>query len=47
MINNSAADKRTGNETTPIIAVTKNAQTVNGSLVIVIPSVLRLRTVTI
>ncbi len=47
MINNNAADKRTGKETTPIIAVTKNAQIVNGRRVIDIPFVRRLITVTI
>jgi hypothetical protein len=34
-------------ETTPIIAVTKKAQIVNGNLVMDIPSVLKLITVTI
>ena len=46
IINNNAADKSTGNDTTPIIAVTKNAHTVRGSLVMVIPFVLRFKTVT-
>jgi hypothetical protein len=47
MISIKAADNKTGNETTPIIAVKKKHQIVNGSLVIDIPLVLRLRTVTI
>ncbi len=47
MISNKAADRRTGNETTPIIAVTKNAQIVNGNLVIDMPLVRRFKTVTI
>ena len=47
MINNKAADKRTGKEIRPIIAVTKNVHTVRGNLVIDIPFVLRLITVTI
>ena len=47
IINNKAADNKTGNETTPIIAVTKNAQIVSGNLVIDIPFVLRFITVTI
>ena len=47
MINNKAADNNTGKETTPIIAVTKNAQMVNGKRVIDMPLVLRLITVTI
>src|SRR5690606_35301715 len=46
MINNKAAESKTGNETTPTMAVINNAQTVIGSLVIDIPSVLRLITVT-
>ena len=46
-INNNAADKRTGNETTPIIAVIKNAHMVSGNLVILIPFVRRFKTVTI
>ena len=46
IIRSKAADKRTGNEITPIIAVTKKAQIVRGSLVIDIPLVLRLITVT-
>ena len=45
-INNNAAENKTGNETIPIIAVKKKVQTVNGSLVIVIPLVLMLITVT-
>ncbi len=47
MISIKAADKRTGKETTPIIAVTKSAQIVKGKRVIDIPFVLRLITVTI
>ena len=47
IINNKAADRSTGKETTPIIAVIKNAQIVNGSRVIVIPFVRRFKTVTI
>ena len=47
IINNNAADKSTGKEITPMMAVTKNAQMVNGNLVIDIPFVLRLMTVTI
>ena len=47
IINKSAADSKTGKETTPIIAVTKNAQIVKGSLLILMPFVLRLITVTI
>ena len=46
IISNKAADNNTGKETTPIIAVTKNAQIVRGSLVIDIPLVLKLITVT-
>jgi hypothetical protein len=46
-INNSAADNNTGKETTPMIAVTKKAQIVKGNLVMDIPSVLKLITVTI
>ena len=46
MININAADNKTGNDTTPIIAVTKNAQIVKGSLVIDIPFVRKLITVT-
>ena len=46
MISIKAAESNTGNETTPIIAVTKNAQIVRGSLVIDIPLVRRLITVT-
>ena len=45
-INNNAADNKTGNDTIPIIAVTKNAQIVKGNLVIDIPLVLKLITVT-
>ena len=47
IINKSAADNNTGNEITPIIAVTKNAQIVKGSLNIDIPFVRKLITVTI
>ena len=46
-INNNAADNNTGKETTPMIAVTKKAQIVRGNLVIDIPFVLKLITVTI
>ena len=46
-INNNAADKRTGKETTPIIAVIKNAHIVKGNLVILIPFVRKFKTVTI
>ena len=46
MIKRSAADNKTGNEITPIIAVTKKAHIVNGILVRDIPFVLRLITVT-
>ena len=46
MINNKAADNNTGKEITPIIAVTKKAQIVNGKRVMDIPFVLRLITVT-
>jgi hypothetical protein len=42
-----AADNNTGKEITPMIAVTKKAQIVNGSRVIDIPLVRRLMTVTI
>ena len=45
-INNNAAENNTGKDTIPIIAVTKKAQTVKGNLVIVIPLVLKLITVT-
>ena len=44
MMNNSAADKRTGNEKTPINAETKNAKTVKESPDIVQPSFLRYST---
>ena len=47
IINKSAADKSTGNEIVPIIAVTKNAQIVRGILVRDIPFVLKFKTVTI
>ena len=47
IMSNNAADKSTGNETTPITAVIKNAQIVNGNLVMDIPLVLRFSTVTI
>ena len=47
IINNKAADNKTGKEITPIIAVTRNAQIVNGNLNIDIPLVLKLITVTI
>ena len=46
MINNNAADNNTGNEITPITAVMKKAQMVNGNLVNDIPLVLKLSTVT-
>ena len=45
-ISNNAAENNTGNETTPIIAVKKKAQIVRGNLVIDIPFVLKLITVT-
>ena len=44
--NKTAAESKTGNDKTPKIAVMKNAQMVNGSLVIVIPFVLRFKIVT-
>jgi len=47
IINNKAADNNTGKEITPITAVIKNVQIVNGSLVIDIPLVRKLITVTI
>ena len=47
IINNKAADNNTGNEITPIMAVTKNAQIVKGKRVMDIPFVLKLSTVTI
>ena len=47
IIKSNAAESNTGKDTTPIIAVTKNAQIVKGSLDIVIPFTLRLITVTI
>ena len=47
IINNSAAESKTGKESTPRIAVTKNVHIVSGILVIVIPCVLKLITVTI
>ena len=47
IINNKAAESSTGKETTPIIAVTKNAHIVRGKRVILIPFVLKLITVTI
>ena len=47
IINNNAADNKNWKETTPIIAVIKNAHMVNGNLVIFIPFVLRFKTVTI
>ena len=46
MINNKAADNKTGKETTPIIAVTKNAHIVKGKRDIDIPFVRKLITVT-
>ena len=46
IISNKAADNKTGNDTTPIIAVTKNAQIVKGKRVILMPFVRRLMTVT-
>ena len=45
-ISNKAADNNTGNDTTPIIAVMKNAHIVSGNLVMCIPFVRRFRTVT-
>ena len=47
IINNKDADNKTGNDTTPITAVIKKAQTVKGNLDMDIPSVLRFITVTI
>ena len=47
IIKSKAAESNTGNETTPIIAVTKNAHIVKGNLDIVIPLTRRLITVTI
>ena len=46
IISNKAADNNTGKDTTPIIAVTKNAQMVKGRRVMLIPLVLKLITVT-
>ena len=46
MIRSRAAESSTGKEITPIIAVTKNAQIVSGSLVMDIPFVRRFITVT-
>ena len=46
MISNKAADNKTGNEITPIIAVIKNAHIVKGNLKKVIPLVLKFKTVT-
>ena len=42
-----AAESNTGKETTPIMAVTKNAHMVSGRRVMLIPFVLRFITVTI
>ena len=47
IINNNAADNKTGKEIVPIIAVTKKAQIVSGIFVNDIPFVLRFNTVTI
>ena len=47
IIKSKAADNKTGNEITPIIAVTKKAQIVKGNLNKDIPFVLKLITVTI
>ena len=47
IINSKAADNKTGNEITPIIAVTKKAQIVSGILNNDIPLVLKFKTVTI
>ena len=47
IININAAESKTGNDITPITAVIKNAQMVNGSRVKDIPFVLKLITVTI
>ena len=44
--NNNAADNKTGKDNTPKIAVTKKAQIVNGILVMLIPCVRKLITVT-
>ena len=47
MIRSNEADSKTGNDNTPRIAVTKNAQIVRGILKKVIPSVRKLITVVI
>ena len=47
IIKSKAADNKTGKEITPITAVMKKAQIVNGNLVIDIPLVLKFKTVTI
>ena len=47
IIKSSEAESKTGKEITPIIAVTKNAHIVKGSLNIDIPLVLKFITVTI
>ena len=47
MMRSNAADKSTGNDKTPKIAVTKNAHIVRGILKKVIPSVLKFMTVVI
>ena len=46
IINIKAADNNTGKEITPMTAVIKKAQIVNGSLVIDIPFVRKFKTVT-
>ena len=45
--NNRPADKRTGKEMTPMMAVTKKAHMVKGNLVMDMPLVRRFNTVTI
>ena len=47
IIKSNEAESKTGKEITPIIAVTKNAHIVKGSLNIDIPLVLKFITVTI
>ena len=46
MSNSTTADTKTGKESTPRIAVTKNAQMVKGKRVMLMPLVLKLMTVT-
>ena len=47
IIKSKAAESNTGNEITPMMAVTKNAHIVSGILVRDMPLVLKFRTVTI